>query len=57
MPARLFFLLVAPTVTQHLAVLARLSRLLRDPKLRQGLLTASTPEQVITLIREAEAKL
>lgn len=40
-PARLFFLLIAPTVTQHLAILARLSRLLRDPKLRQGLLTAT----------------
>src|ERR1041385_2202540 len=34
-PAKLFFLLVAPTVTQHLAVLARISRLLREPKLRQ----------------------
>ena len=56
-PARLFFLLVAPTVTQHLAILARLSRLLRDPKLRKGLLAADTPEKVIALIREAEAKL
>src|SRR5512139_2578115 len=36
-PARLFFLLVAPTVTQHLAVLARLSRLLRDPNLKKSL--------------------
>jgi nitrogen PTS system EIIA component len=56
-PARLFFLLVAPTVTQHLAVLARLGRLLRDPKLRKNLLTAETPEKVLALIREAEAKL
>ncbi|MCU0789073.1 MAG: PTS sugar transporter subunit IIA, partial [Verrucomicrobia bacterium] len=32
-PARLFFLLVAPSVTQHLAVLARISRVLRDPRL------------------------
>ena len=56
-PARLFFLLVAPTVTQHLAILARLSRLLRDPKLRQNLLTADKPEKVIALIREEEAKL
>ncbi len=56
-PARLFFLLVAPTVTQHLAILARLSRLLRDRKLRQSLLTADKPERVITLIRDAEAKL
>jgi len=56
-PARLFFLLIAPTVTQHLAVLARLGRLLRDPKLRQKLLTVDTVEKVIALIREGEAKL
>jgi len=56
-PARLFFLLVAPTVTQHLAVLARLSRLLRDPKLRHDLLAADKPEKVIGLIREEEGKL
>jgi len=55
-PARLFFLVVAPTVTQHLAVLARLGRLLRDPKLRRSLLAAEKPERVIALIREAEAK-
>ena len=55
-PARLFFLLVAPTVTQHLAILARLSRLLRDPNLRQSLLAADKPEKVIALIREEEAK-
>ncbi len=55
--ARLFFLLVAPTVSQHLNILARLSRLLRDPQLRQNLLTASQPEEVIALIREAEANL
>ena len=56
-PARLFFLLIAPTVTQHLSILARLSRLLRDSRLRQNLLTADRPENVIALIREAEAKL
>jgi len=56
-PARMFFLLVAPTVTQHLAVLARLTRLLRDPKLRQNLLRADRPEKVIALIREVEAGL
>ena len=56
-PARLFFLLVAPTVTQHQAILARLGRLLRDPKLRKNLLTAEQPENVLVLIREAEAKL
>jgi len=56
-PARLFFLLIAPNVTQHLAILARLSRLLRDPKLRQGLLSAERPEKVVSLIAEAEKKL
>ncbi len=56
-PARLFFLLIAPNVTQHLAILARLSRLLRDPELRQNLLMAKEPEQVIGLIRKAELAL
>jgi mannitol/fructose-specific phosphotransferase system IIA component (Ntr-type) len=56
-PARLFFLLLAPTVTQHLAMLAKISRLLRDPKLRQGLLAADRPEKVLALIREAETKM
>lgn len=55
-PARLFFLLIAPTVTQHLGILARLSRLLREPKLRQNLLTVERPEKVIEVIREAEGK-
>jgi nitrogen PTS system EIIA component len=56
-PARLFFLLIAPTVTQHLAILARLSRLLRDPKLRQNLLSADRPERVIGILKEAEERL
>ena len=56
-PARLFFLLVAPSVTQHLAILARISRLLRNPDLRQNLLNADKPEKVLALIREAEAKM
>src|SRR2546426_2816550 len=56
-PAKLFFLLVTTTVTQHLQILARISRLVRDPKLRQSLSTADRPETVIQLIREAEAKM
>ena len=56
-PANLFFLVVAPTVTQHLAALARLSRLMRDPNLRKALLLAENPKKVQALIREAEAKL
>jgi len=57
LPAKLFFLVVAPTVTQHLALLARLIRVLRDPKLRQALQTADKPEKIITLLREAENKM
>ncbi len=56
-PARLFFLVVAPTVTPHLAILSRLSRLLRDSKLRKSLLNAEEPEKVITLLRDAEKSL
>lgn len=56
-PAQLFFLLVAPTVTQHLAVLARLTHLLRDPQLRQKLLDAKNTDQVIKIIRDREAVL
>ena len=56
-PARLFFLLIAPTVTQHLAILARLSRMLRDPKVRQNLLAADGSEKVIAIVREAEGKM
>jgi mannitol/fructose-specific phosphotransferase system IIA component (Ntr-type) len=53
----LFFLLIAPTVTQHLAILARLSRVLRNLKLRKGLLTADSAEKVISLIKEAEEQI
>jgi mannitol/fructose-specific phosphotransferase system IIA component (Ntr-type) len=56
-PAQLFFLIVAPSVTQHLAVLARISRVLRDPKLRQNLLMVDQPAKVVLAIREAEARM
>ena len=56
-PAHLFFLLIAPTVTQHLAILARLSRILRNPKLRKALLAADSAEKVISLISDAEAQM
>jgi nitrogen PTS system EIIA component len=56
-PSKLFFLLVAPTVTEHLSMLARVSRLLRDPKLRQELLAVNDAKNVLLLIRDAEANL
>ncbi|HLX71035.1 MAG TPA: PTS sugar transporter subunit IIA [Verrucomicrobiae bacterium] len=55
--SKLFFLLVAPTVTEHLSILARLSRVLRDPKVRHELLAVNTPDKVLAVIREAEANL
>jgi len=55
-PAQLFFLIVAPTVTQHLGILARISRVLNNPRLRQALLTVDRPERALALIREAEEK-
>jgi mannitol/fructose-specific phosphotransferase system IIA component (Ntr-type) len=54
-PAHLFFLLVTTSVTQHLHLLARISRLLRDPRLRQNLLTSDRSDRIIALIRDAEA--
>ena len=56
-PARLFFLLIAPTVTQHLAILARISRLLRDPRLRQNLLTVDSAAGVIEAVKAVEQKM
>jgi mannitol/fructose-specific phosphotransferase system IIA component (Ntr-type) len=56
-PAKLFFLLVAPTVRDHLQLLARLSKILRDPKVRQDLMKAETVEKVISIIRDAEQNL
>lgn len=56
-PSKLFFLLVAPTVTEHLSVLARLSRVLRDPKVRHELLAVDTPEKALAAIRDAESNL
>lgn len=56
-PVRLFFLLIAPTVTQHLAMLARISRLLRDKQVRSGLLSVPDPASVIKLLQDVESKM
>jgi mannitol/fructose-specific phosphotransferase system IIA component (Ntr-type) len=56
-PAKLFFLLVAPNVSQHLQIQARLSRMLRAPLLRNQLLAAENPEKILALIRDAESTL
>ena len=56
-PVRLFFLLLAPNLTLHLAMLARISRLLRQATLREALLVAPTVQAVADSIREAELRL
>lgn len=54
-PAHLFFLLVAPNVTAHLSMLARISRVLRDPRVRRDLLAAATPTKVLDVIKALDA--
>jgi PTS system nitrogen regulatory IIA component len=56
-PVQLFFLIASPNLTEHLGVLARISRVLRDPKLRNDLLSATLAAQVISSLRETEQRL
>lgn len=56
-PAKLFFLIVAPNVTQHLHILARISRILRQVGVTKNLQTATTPEKIISTIRDVEKNL
>lgn len=53
-PVRLFFLLLSTSVPEHLHLLACTSRLLRNARLREGLLSASDAHTVLTLLRQAE---
>ncbi|HEV8544418.1 MAG TPA: PTS sugar transporter subunit IIA [Verrucomicrobiae bacterium] len=56
-PVQLFFLIASTNLTEHLGVLARISRVLRDAKLRNELISAALPAQVISSIRETEQRL
>ena len=56
-PVRLFFLLVSPDVSQHLQILSRLSRVLRNAALVEQLTSAATPQEVLRAIEEAEQQL
>ena len=57
-PAHLFFLLVTPEDQpgEHLRALARISRILKNPALREGLMTASGREELQRLIYEEDGK-
>jgi nitrogen PTS system EIIA component len=53
-PVRHFFLLCAPNVRQHLQLLARLARLIKEPNFRNALSNAQNAEQVLGLIHDSE---
>ncbi len=58
-PAHLFFLLLAPeeSVGIHLKTLARISKLLKSPAVRESLLNASGSDDLFRIITEEENKL
>jgi PTS system nitrogen regulatory IIA component len=58
-PVSLIFLLVAPeeSVGVHLKALARISKLLKNPAVRQKLIDASDGQRIYQIILEEESKL
>jgi PTS system nitrogen regulatory IIA component len=54
----LFFLLLAPedAVGVHLKMLARISRILKDPAVRKGLLAAPDAAAIFAIIREQDSR-
>jgi PTS system nitrogen regulatory IIA component len=56
-PTYLFFLLLAPedSASEHLQALARLSRLLKDDRMRKRLLEVDSKEDLYRIITEADA--
>jgi len=57
-PARLFFLIIAPenSAGMHLKALARISRLLKDPRFRARLLAAEGVEGLSQVLREEDER-
>ncbi|MBI3993156.1 MAG: PTS sugar transporter subunit IIA [Candidatus Lambdaproteobacteria bacterium] len=57
-PTRLFFLLVAPENggDDHLFLLARIARLMKDAHTRDRLMTVETPDDVLALLREQDRR-
>ena len=56
-PVRLLFMLAAPSLTEHLHLLGTMSRVLRNAKVREGLLKCASAEDVIRILKEGEAGL
>jgi fructose-specific phosphotransferase system IIA component len=53
-PVHLFFLLCAPTDSEHLKALAKLSRFLKKESFRKKLLEAKDAAEVLAIIKEEE---
>ena len=57
-PCRLFFLVLGPTKQEaqeeYLQTMAKISRLMRDVEVRQKLLRAKTPAEIVARIKELE---
>ncbi len=55
-PTYLFFLLITPenSTGPHLKLLARISRILKEPAFRERLMGAGDPDEIIDLIRVAD---
>lgn len=58
-PTHLFFVLLAPeeTTSEHLKLLARLSRLLKNPELREQLIKAKNEEGIFQILEREDEKL
>lgn len=56
-PAHLFFLLLAPedSISIHLKTLARISKLLKDSRVRELLLAATSADEIYQIIRTEES--
>ncbi len=53
-PVHLFFLLCAPTDSDHLKALAKLSRFLKKESFREKLIDAKAPDDVMAAIKQEE---
>ncbi len=55
-PVHLFFLLMAPesSTGQHLKALAKISRMLKDPEFRNGLMAATSADEIYRKIAEKD---
>ena len=55
-PSHLFFLLVAPTTESgpHVQAIAKIVKMIKMDRVRERLINASTPEEVVKIISEVE---